>query len=85
LILHRLNHRIEVLAGLFRKDAIHQLGEDDRVNPFAVRLRRGDWSSLESVKKYAKVETAARKALLEKKIIKLPVAGSSGNRDSISS
>jgi integrase len=31
----------------------------------------GDWASLESVRKYAKVETATRKALLEKKIVKL--------------
>jgi integrase len=31
----------------------------------------GDWASKESVKKYAKVEVSARKALLEGKVIKL--------------
>jgi hypothetical protein len=31
----------------------------------------GDWARLESVKKYGKVETAARKALLEKSVIRI--------------
>lgn len=34
-----------------------------------------DHSRLDSVKKYAKVELSARKAILEKRIIRLPQAG----------
>jgi integrase len=42
----------------------------------------GDWARLESVKKYAKVEVSARKALLEKKVIKFNSSGTKLERES---
>lgn len=65
----KVGETIDMYSGLKHSTA-SQLINEYGYNIHDVQIA-GDWARLESVKKYAKVEASARKAILEKKVVQL--------------
>ncbi len=65
----RAGESIDLYSGLKHSTASQMINEDG-YDLGDVQIA-GDWSTLDAVKKYAKVEVGARKALLERKVAKI--------------
>lgn len=69
----KVGESIDLYSGLKHSTA-SQLINEYGYNIHDVQMA-GDWARLESVKKYAKVEVSARKAILEKKVVDFKRSG----------
>jgi integrase len=76
----KVGETIDLYSGLKHSSA-SQLINEYGYNIHDVQIA-GDWARLDSVKKYAKVEVSARKAILEKKVLQFKRSGTPLERKS---